>query len=296
MTDAAHPPDAVVAEPPESPAVRGWYADPFGRFRTRWWDGQRWTEYAADPRVRWDPVPFEHDEPHQPTPPGLGAAVVGVASGLGLSLLARVVLSVADEPGGRVAELVVASVSLWIGLTGACVYVSRRRGSGSIVQDFGLRFGWRDLGFGLAGSVVARMVAVAAVAPIPLPLPTRRVGEPERVIFEGALDTGLELALVAFVICVGAPLFEELFFRGLVQGRLVERLGAAPGIAVTSLLFGAAHLVAWQGPWTFAFAWAVAAGGLVLGLMRHVSGQLGAPIAAHAFFNGQVLLIVALVA
>ena len=76
--------------------------------------------------------------------------------------------------------------------------------------------------------------------------------------------------------------------------RLETRLGAASGIALTSLLFGAAHLIAWQGPWTLVYAWAVAASGLVLSLLRHVSGRLGAPMAAHAFFNAQVMAIVVL--
>jgi uncharacterized protein len=132
------------------------------------------------------------------------------------------------------------------------LYVSRRRGTGSLRRDFNLSFRWQDLGFRLAGSVVV------------------------------------------LLICIGAPFFEELYFRGLVQGRLETRLGAASGIALTSLLFGAAHLIAWQGPWTLVYAWAVAASGLVLGLMRHVSGRLGAPMAAHAFFNAQVMAIVVL--
>lgn len=280
--------------PPPAPSLQGWYPDPFGRFRARWWDGRRWTEYAADAEVRWDPVPLERDEPRPPTPPGVGPAVVGFVSGVALSVVAQVVLSMAGEPGGRAAELLVGSLALWTGLVAACVYVSRRRGTGSLVQDYGLRFRWRDVGFGVAGSLVARATAISAVAPIPLPLPTRRIGEPERVVFEDALDTAPELAVLAMVTCVGAPLIEEVFFRGLLQGRLEARLGVAPGIVVASLLFGAAHLIAWEGPWTFAFAWAVAAGGVVLGIMRRVSGRLGPPIAAHAFFNAQALLVVAL--
>lgn len=287
-------PHAGQPERSAPPCGRGWYPDPFGRYRARWSDGRRWTEYVADPEVGWDAVPFEHPAPQAPMLPGIGAAALGFGSGLCVSALARFALSTAGDAGGRVAELLAASLGLWIGLTAACVYVSRRRGTGSLVEDFGLRFRWRDVGFGFAGSLVARMLAISAVAPLPFPLPSRRIGEAERVVFEDALDTGWELAVVALVTCVGAPLFEELFFRGLVQGRLEARLGVVPGIVVTSLLFGAAHLTAWEGPWTLAFAWAVAAGGVVLGIMRHVSGHLGPPIAAHAFFNAQVMIAVAL--
>jgi uncharacterized protein len=287
-------PEVMARAAPQAPSLPGWYPDPFGRFRTRWWDGQRWTAYAADGEVRWDAASLREERPAPPTPPGLGVAIVGFGCGIGLSLAGVAALSGVEGDGGRAAELLVGALGLWLGLTSACVYVSRRRGSGSLRRDFNLSIRWRDLGFGLAGAVVARILAIAAVAALPLPLPTRRIGESERVVFEGAVETGLGLAVLVVVTCIGAPLFEELFFRGLVQGRLETRLGVASGIALTSLLFGAAHLIAWQGPWTFVYAWAVAASGLVLGLMRHVSGRLGAPMAAHAFFNAQVMVIVVL--
>src|SRR5207249_3966943 len=81
---------------------------------------------------------------------------------------------------------------------------------------------------------------------------------------------------------VGAPLVEELFFRGLLQPRLVTLVGPVPGIVATSCLFGAAHLIAWQGPITLAYALSVAGGGLVLGALRHLSGRLGPSTVAHA--------------
>jgi hypothetical protein len=81
---------------------------------------------------------------------------------------------------GPATELLVGSLGLWLGLKSACVYVSLRRGTGSLPRDFNLSFRWRDLGFGLAGCVVARMLAIAAWCRFPLPMPTRRIGESER--------------------------------------------------------------------------------------------------------------------
>lgn len=247
----------------------------------------------ADTEVGWDAAPVEDDGPPSgPTLPGVGSAIVGFGAGVALSTVGLLLLKGADRPGGRVAELLVGSFGLWVGLVVACVFVSRRRGTGSLVQDFGLRFRWRDVGFGFAGSLAARLLSISAVAPIPLP--TRRIGEPERVVFEDALDTAPEFLVLVLVTCIGAPLIEELFFRGLVQSRLEVRLGVVPGIAVSSLLFGAAHLLAWEGPWTFVYVWAIAVGGVVLGMMRRVSGRLGPSIAAHTFFNAQVMLLLAL--
>jgi len=41
---AATAPERRVAQP--LPAA-GWYADPSGRTRLRWWDGARWTDHTA---------------------------------------------------------------------------------------------------------------------------------------------------------------------------------------------------------------------------------------------------------
>ena len=98
--------------------------------------------------------------------------------------------------------------------------------------------------------------------------------------------------MLAVVVCIGAPLIEELFFRGLVQTRLVDRYGAAVGIGVTSVLFGAAHLIGWVGPITFVFATAITGAGIVLGLLRHLTGRLGPAILAHVCFNTQALVVV----
>ena len=99
--------------------------------------------------------------------------------------------------------------------------------------------------------------------------------------------------MVVLVVCVGAPLVEELFFRGLLQPRLVGLLGVVPGIVAASCLFGAAHLIAWQGPITLAYALGVAGGGLVLGTLRYLTGRLGPSTVAHALFNAEALLAVA---
>ena len=79
-----------------------------------------------------------------------------------------------------------------------------------------------------------------------------------------------------------------------ITAKVVGRLGVVPGIVATSGLFGAAHLIAWQGPITLAYALSVAGGGLVLGALRHLSGRLGPSTVAHALFNAEALLAVAL--
>jgi membrane protease YdiL (CAAX protease family) len=281
-----HPPE------PEEGArdlTEGWRPDPFDRFRFRWWDGDGWSAYVTDGRdTHWDPSPIAPETEHGPGLPGIGIAVAGYVVGVALSFLVRAVVDVS-----RPVELVLTSLALWAGLLGAVVLVSTRRGTGSLVRDLGLRFRWSDLGYGLAGSIAARVIAGYAVSPVPLP--RRRLGDqPGRSIFDDVTHQRSTWIVLIIVVCIGAPVVEEIFFRGLLQSRLVGRHGPVAGITIASLLFGAAHLVSWTGPLTLAFAWAVAAGGLVLGATYHYSRRLGTSIVVHAFFNAQALLAVAL--
>jgi membrane protease YdiL (CAAX protease family) len=283
-----------VAGDQDEPAGRaeGWYPDPFGAGRTRWWDGAAWSGYTGIGReVVWDPPPSADGEP-PPGLPGLGVALLGTAVGLALGFVVSAVMSSGDEPGGRAAEIGLSALALWAGLVGACVYVSRRRGTGSLVRDFGFRFTWSDLGLGLAGALVGRLVAVLIL--LPIPFPSQRLDDVDEAVLQEGTSGAWAWVVIIAVTCIGAPLVEELYFRGLLQTRLVGRFGVATGIGVTSLVFGSAHLVAWQGPITLAYGWSIAGAGLVLGILRHVSGRLGTAIMAHAFFN--VVAMIALAA
>jgi membrane protease YdiL (CAAX protease family) len=259
----------------------------------RWWDGSQWTSYAADSAVQWDEIPGETDEGERPPGlRGLGVAIAGVLIGGALAFGIAAAFSAADYPGGRAVALLASQLGLWTGLVGACVVVSRRRGTGSLMRDFGWRMRGIDVGLGLAGSFAGRIVSGIVVSPVPTPF--RHVRAPDRSVFEKATSGAGDWVIVVVLVCIGAPLVEELFFRGLLQSRLVEVLGPAPGVVGASLLFGAAHLTAWQGSVTFIYALAVAGAGLVLGLMRHLTGRLGPSTWAHAFFNAQAVLATAL--
>ena len=42
---------------------------------------------------------------------------------------------------------------------------------------------------------------------------------------------------------VGAPVVEELFFRGLLQGAFTRRIGAIPALFTTAIIFSFAHIL-----------------------------------------------------
>ena len=91
---------------------------------------------------------------------------------------------------------------------------------------------------------------------------------------EGPLDV---IALFA-VVTIGAPVVEELFYRGIIQRSLVERFGPWIGIGITSVIFGAVH-----------FAWVdllpLTVVGAGFGILAHRAGRLMPAIIAHITFN-----------
>ncbi|MEA3055860.1 MAG: protease family protein [Actinomycetota bacterium] len=283
-------PEGHAAELEEGPRdlAPGWQPDPYGRFRHRWWDGERYTASVTahdSSGVRYDPDPLPSalDQLAPPAPglPNLVTAIVGLAAGVGLALAAgRVVQH--DEPSLAV-RIILGSATLWTGLLGAIVVVSRRRGTGSIVRDFGFRVRWSDIGLGFAAALVGRIISGLSLLPI-IAVDRDFAQRDTSRLFEGDVS-GWTWFVAVLVICVGAPLVEELFFRGLLQNRLVARFGVGIGIPVASILFGAAHLVGWQGYSTFVQAWAVTFGGMVLGVTYHYSKRLGTSIIAHSLFN-----------
>lgn len=75
-------------------------------------------------------------------------------------------------------------------------------------------------------------------------------------------------------------LAEELLFRGVLQGALVARLGAARGIGLTAALFGLAHA-----PFSAAFALVAGGAGLGYGWVLQLSGRLSAAVLLHTAVN-----------
>jgi membrane protease YdiL (CAAX protease family) len=93
---------------------------------------------------------------------------------------------------------------------------------------------------------------------------------------------------------IGAPFFEELFFRGVVMRALARIFGrwggwVGPGLAITGsgLLFGLAHAESLQLLGLGIF-------GIILGVVSYRTGRLGMNIVAHASFNLLALTAVVL--
>lgn len=91
--------------------------------------------------------------------------------------------------------------------------------------------------------------------------------------------------VLILVVVVGAPVVEEIVYRGSVQTHLQRTAGTAAAILVTAVIFAAIHMSFIEFPGLFAFA-------LVLGYARLRSGTLGLSIVTHMAFNAAGLVLV----
>ena len=92
---------------------------------------------------------------------------------------------------------------------------------------------------------------------------------------------------IIFMFLVVGPT-EELLFRGVIQGRLRERLSAPKAIAIASVLFGSVHLLALTGGGPAGIATTLAVLSIVaiaLGGIYEYTGNLVVAALTHGLYN-----------
>jgi len=157
-------------------------------------------------------------------------------------------------------------------------------------STIGATFLRRDVAVGIPLGIASQLVLVNAVN-----WPLARLF-PDAFSFEEVSKRASDLVdaahggwvvVLAVVVIVGAPIVEEIVYRGVVQPGLVASWGRTAGIVVTAALFAAIHMQPVEFPGLFAFA-------LVLGWARHSTGTIGMSIVTHMAFNATGLALVVL--
>ena len=186
----------------------------------------------------------------------------------------------------------VLEIPLWVFLVGVPVVASQRKGNGP-VRDFGWRMRWSDVPLGIGAGLAGQILLVPLVYwPIFKVLGhsenVSKVAEQMTNKVHGPADT----VLIFLLVGIGAPLAEELFFRGLTQRSLLKlradganvvvrflaRTNPWSAVVLTAAFFAATHFQLLQFAGLFAF-------GLVLGVLAWRTGRLGPSIWAHLTFN-----------
>jgi membrane protease YdiL (CAAX protease family) len=211
----------------------------------------------------------------------LFVAAIAIAEGMNL-------VDLVDDDPVPIPLLFVGTTLSWSVYIATLVALSHREGTADLVTDYTARFDWRDL-VGLPIGAATQLVLLPALY---WPLQELWPGTfNEDELAENAKDlvdraNGIGVALLILMVVVGAPVVEELVYRGLLQGALVRRLGRGVGLLAAAALFALIHFRPVEYPGLFV-------AGLVFGGCALIGGRLGPAIAAHLAFNAVGLLIAA---
>jgi membrane protease YdiL (CAAX protease family) len=273
----------------------GWYPDPWSIAPWRWWNGTEWTPGLYGPYGEAWPIPAP--APFVAKGPGIKGgdfaiigASFGVVGSLALSIIFLVAFGKSWVTGGNYWYVLASEIPLWAGFLGAVVIASKKNGSGNVAVDYGLSWPhWKDVWTGVAGGVVGRiwplLIAVLAILASGESLSQQSSTGPQII---GVSPSSLSGWIVMiFLTVIGAPIVEELFFRGLVQGALTRRVGAIPALFITALGFAFIH-ISDEGLLAPVVLFPMA---LILGYLRRRTGRLAPGIVAHATFNATILLM-----
>jgi membrane protease YdiL (CAAX protease family) len=164
-------------------------------------------------------------------------------------------------------------------LVGATVVVADRFGDPKELLALRTVPAGRCIGYGLAGFAAA---SLAAIVLEPLFHGIKAQGFHPNPFPGGAAHVA-GLALVAIGFALAAPIGEELYFRGLLLGRLLGH-GPAVAVGVQALVFGAAHFTPAALP-------VLAVYGAVFGVVRVRTNSILPGALAHALNNGLALAL-----
>lgn len=226
---------------------------------------------------------------------GLGDFLVGLFGGYSLaSLIAALWYAATGDEDLDLLGQAVSQAGLWTGMVGAAVMASRNKGAGHLSDDFGFRARWSDLGVGVLVALAVQLLLLPAIGLLLQPL----LGEPEvSGPVQDLLDKSQGLAFIGLVlsVAVGAPIVEELFFRGLLLRALQKRrVPNSVAVLLSSVAFGLAHASALPFKAVVLVMLSLTAFGAVLAMLAIRTGRLGAGIVAHAAFNLFTLLYLTL--
>ena len=126
-------------------------ADDIGEYL--WVDPRGWSYRSRVPPLGLEPSAEAEDAERTGSPATLGDAALGYLVGILCSVALGTVAFLVFGEDADLAITAASLVGLWIGLLWAVRRASTRRGTGSIVRDFGVRITWGDLGLGLLGGI-----------------------------------------------------------------------------------------------------------------------------------------------
>lgn len=251
----------------------------------------------------WDPptgpavAPFPIPKPGWHVRPwwGLGDVLLGIPLIVAVAFLGTVV-GLAFVPRDELSGVTNGSIDAPVALL-ACSLVAQQVAQGlwpwvvskwkglGLVADWRLRFKPVDLGIGLGAAIMAfglAAVASGAVSSL-VNLTDESQAENTQFLLDAKGTPWLAVFLVAAI--VGAPLTEELLFRGLILRAFEKRFGKVVAVIGSIVAFTLPHFTGSNLDGTLVLFASIGAVGLVFGVVAVVTDRLGPTIVAHVIFN-----------
>jgi uncharacterized protein len=264
------------------PAVRGqpqpvWVQPSLAGQPIQSWAGTGWRPMLPSP---YSPVPVP-----VPAPPthkwGFGAFLLVEAVFLAVAFIVVLVLAnlrlvESGAPPGAALVVSLAVPTVIAALT--AIMITWWRGNGPIV-DLRLKFGWRDVGIGVACGAVGVIVTIPAGWLWAVWVGEERAHSAVGEVFDGIRLSPWLAVLVFLIVWLLAPLCEEILYRGLLWGAMERRAWNRWVILViATVVFAVAHGESWRTPLLLVI-------GLPMGVARMLSGRLPAAVIAHQVNN-----------
>lgn len=236
-----------------------------------------------------EPVPGDAGAPTLvglKTRPSLLVAAAAFVGGIILAgILGGLAVVVTGDDDGP-ALLVAGFIGLWAPLLAGTVFASHGFGTRSLKRDVGLAVERRDIGLGILVGIVGLIAAVVVQSAMSM-ISGDFVGDNTSFI-DDQTTTAVGTAVVVVSTLIGAPIVEEIFFRGLLM-HAMARLGIG-AVIVQAMIFGMIHLTPEEGMGNVGIIAGLATFAVVLGLAVQRSGRLGPAIVAHLVFNAAAVI------
>ena len=218
-------------------------------------------------------------------PIDVGTAVVAFSVSWVVAQLVSSVVVGALSGGDQVSEVSIGVMAAALSAAWVCYLLgmwvaSDRAGTGNFIVDYGVTFRGIDalgLGIGaLSQLVVVNLVYLPLRSLWPNVFTDDRLQENAKDLIDRA--TGGSAILLIVLVGFGAPVAEELFYRGLLQRSLLARYNDGLVVVGVAMLFALVHFRVVEYPGLFVFA-------LILGFCAMRTGRLGMSITTHIGFN-----------
>jgi membrane protease YdiL (CAAX protease family) len=232
------------------------------------------------------PGPVPSPAVRAPLPIAAGAwATAWIVGGLVFGGAALAAMD-ADFDALTVGQISVTAALSWLAFAVALVVVSKRVGSGDLRSDYRIAVRPVDV-VAVPIGVVGQLVLIPALYwPLQQVWPDTFSDDQleERAVELAERATGSAAILLVVVVVVGAPVFEELVYRGLLQRSLVGVAGRVWGLLAAAAWFSLIHLAPVEFPGLFL-------AGLLFGGALLITDRLGPAILLHAAFNATGLVL-----